>query len=132
MLSGIAENTNMTLNHLSLCVPDVRKAQDFFESYFSFKKSSDHEEGVFLKNERGFLLALDPLEKNEENKLPQAFHLGFCLDNPFLVRDLFVKMKSEGVEFARELREFGEEAVNFYCWAPGGYKLEVSWYREEC
>ena len=40
-------------------------------------------------------------------------------------------MKLAGVEFARELKEFGNYGVNFYCWAPGNYKMEVSWNKDD-
>lgn len=122
----------MNLNHLHINVPDIRKAQDFYERYFDFKLKFSHGDGVFLSSPEGFLLAIDPLEEGEKpHEFPKWFHFGFCLAAPEGVRELYSRMKSDGVEFSRELREFGGDAVNFYCWAPGNYRLEVTWNREE-
>ena len=121
----------MELNHLHVNVPDVKAAQLFYEQYFNFKLLFLDRDGVFLGDGKGFLLALDPLKPDEPPpEFPAWFHFGFCVSGPEAVKALFQRMKSDGVKFARELREFGVDAVNFYCWAPGGYKLEVSWNKQ--
>lgn len=121
----------MKLNHLHLNVPDVAKARKFYEEYFGFSLAFDHAPGIFLKDESGFLLALDPLENQERVNFPSWHHIGFCIEGKEEVKALYEKMRAEGVEFAREYKEFGGEAANFYCWAPGPYKLEVSWNKDE-
>lgn len=122
----------MNLNHLHINVSDVRKAQDFYERYFGFKLKFQHGDGAFLSDSQGFLLAIDPLKHGEKpHDFPDWFYFGFCLENPKDVRELYSRMKSEGIEFSRVLREFGENAVNFYCWAPGNCKLEVIWNQDE-
>ncbi len=120
----------MRLNHLHINVPDVKKAQKFYQDFFNFKVEFEHGEGVFLKDSDGFLLALDPLENNEKVELPKWFHFGFCLDSAEEVKSLYEKMKANGVEFNREYKEFSEDAANFYCIAPGPYNMEVTWNRD--
>jgi catechol 2,3-dioxygenase-like lactoylglutathione lyase family enzyme len=121
----------MELNHLHINVPDVSAAQRFYENYFGFKLLFPHGKGVFLSGDKGFLLAIDPLKPEEPQfEFPAWFHFGFCLPEPKTVKELYERMRNEGVQFARELNEFGNDAVNFYCWSPGGYRLEVSWNRE--
>jgi catechol 2,3-dioxygenase-like lactoylglutathione lyase family enzyme len=121
----------MKLNHLHINVPDINKAFLFYAEFFNFKVVSKDDESAFLKDESGFLLALDLLNQGENSDPPGWFHFGFCLEHPQQVKELYYKMKLAGVEFARELKEFGDSAVNFYCRAPGNYKLEVSWNRDE-
>jgi lactoylglutathione lyase len=120
----------MKLNHLHINVPDVAKARKFYEEYFGFTLAFDHEPGVFLKDEAGFLLAIDPIENNDKVDFPSWYHFGFCVENAAKVKSIYDKMKSAGVEFSREYKEFGDDAANFYCWSPGPIKLEVSWNRE--
>jgi catechol 2,3-dioxygenase-like lactoylglutathione lyase family enzyme len=122
----------MNLNHLHINVPDVSIARAFYERYFGFRFKLDHGDGVFLENNYGVLLAIDPFKKDEKPfEFPSWFHFGFCLSDPQTVKDLYHRMDSDGVEFFRELKEFGSDAVNFFCKAPGGYKIEVSWNVED-
>lgn len=117
------------MNHLHITATDVAESQAFYEGFFGYRKKFSHGEGIFLVNDSDFLLAIDPSDERAE--FPSWFHMGFCLDRPELVRDLFARMQTQGVQFARELKEFGEDAVNFYCYDPGGFKIEVSWNRED-
>jgi len=120
----------MKLNHLHINVPNVKKAQDFYQNFFNFKVEFEHGDGVFLKDDVGFLLAIDPLQDNEAVDFPKWFHFGFCLESAKEVKDLYEKMKEDGVEFTRDYKEFGKDAANFYCRAPGSYNLEVTWNRD--
>lgn len=121
----------MKLNHLHINVPDVEKARRFYEDFLGFTLLFEHDPGVFLEDDNGFQLALDPLEKGEKVEFPSWYHFGFCLNSKNEVKDLYEKMKAGGVEFVREYREFGDAAANFYCWAPGPYKMEVTWNKDE-
>lgn len=122
----------VSLNHLHINVPDVAKAEAFYKKYFGFQLEFTQGEGVFLRDSGDFLLAIDPLKPGEKPvELPEWFHLGFCFTQPAQVRNLFHEMKKDGVEFASELKEYEEEAVVFFCRAPGQYKIEVSWHRGE-
>lgn len=121
----------MKLNHLHINVPDIQKAKAFYQDFFNFEVAFDHGDGVFLKDSDGFLVALDPIKEDERVDFPDWYHFGFCLNSAKEVKTLFDKMKSSGVEFDREYKEFGDAAANFYCWAPGPYKLEVTWNKED-
>ena len=121
----------MKLNHLHIAVPDVQKAQKFYEDFFGMQLAFDHGEGIFLKDNSGFLMAIDPLENNEKVDFPSWYHFGFCVENAETVKSIYEKMKFAGVEFSREYKEFGDYAANFYCWSPGPFKLEVSWNKED-
>ncbi len=120
----------MKLNHLHINVPDVKKARKFYEDFLDFKLLFEHDPGVFLQDEDGFQLALDPLENNEKVDFPSWYHFGFCVESAEKVKAIYEKMKANGVEFARDYKEFGQDAANFYCWAPGPYKIEVTWNRD--
>jgi catechol 2,3-dioxygenase-like lactoylglutathione lyase family enzyme len=117
------------LNHLHVNVPDVAAARNFYETFFGFTLDFEHGDGVFLKDDIGFQLALDPLPAGTAASFPDWYHFGFCMPSAAEVRTIYDRMVAAGVRFAREYREFGDDAANFYCWAPGPYKLEVSWNR---
>ncbi len=115
------------MNHVHLGTKDLARSCGFYEKYFGFRKEADHGDGAFLRDEKGFLIAVDPVSTLPE--LPGWFHLGFCLDAPEKVKAVHEKMKADGVEFTRDIREFGDDAVSFFCKDPDGYKIEVSWHR---
>lgn len=118
------------MNHLHITAVSVAESCAFYERFFGFRKTFDHGEGAFLQDADGFLLAIDPAADGKPVEFPSWFHLGRCLDSPEPVHALFADMQAAGVRFARELQTFGEDAVNFYCFDPGGFKIEVSWNRE--
>jgi catechol 2,3-dioxygenase-like lactoylglutathione lyase family enzyme len=119
----------MKLNHLHINVPNVKTARNFYEDFLDFTLLFEHEPGVFLQDESGFQLALDPLEEGESINLPSWFHFGFCVESAEKVKEIYEKMKAGGVEFSREYKEFGKDAANFYCVAPGPYQMEITWNR---
>ncbi|MHC5032829.1 MAG: VOC family protein [Planctomycetota bacterium] len=118
----------MDLNHIHLGTRDLAAFRAFYEGYFGFRKRRDHGDGAFLDNDEGFMRAVDPVDDVPE--LPGWFHLGFTLDRPEEVKELYERMEADGVRFAKDLMEF-REAVVFYCLDPDGYKIEVSWYGDE-
>jgi catechol 2,3-dioxygenase-like lactoylglutathione lyase family enzyme len=118
----------MNLNHLHLAGPDVKALQAFYETWFGFRKSADHGDGAFLRNDDGFLLAIDPVA--EAPSFPAWFHLGFCLDGPRAVTDLHVRMRRVGVRIVRDLMEEEGEFASYYCADPAGTRIEVSWHAE--
>ena len=116
------------MNHIHLGTANIGKSREFYQGFFGFKKKFDHGEGIFLVDQNNFLIAIDPVETVPE--LPSWFHLGFCLDDKVKVKAIYDKMKSAGIEFAKEYQEWGNEAAAFYCYDPDGYKIEVSWHKE--
>ena len=118
----------MTLNHLHLGSADVAASRAFYARWFGFRHEADHGRGVFLRDREGFLLAIDPAD--DVPTLPAWFHVGFCLADGDAVRALHARMLEAGVTMATELRDFGADAVAFYCLDPDGYRLEVSWHAD--
>jgi catechol 2,3-dioxygenase-like lactoylglutathione lyase family enzyme len=118
----------MNLNHVHLAGPDVKALSAFYETWFGFRKTADHGDGVFLRNDAGFLLALDPAD--EAPSFPSWFHLGFCVDGPRKVTDLHARMKRARVRIVRKLKEERGEFASYYCADPAGTRIEVSWHAE--
>jgi lactoylglutathione lyase len=111
---------------MHLAVPSLAKARGFYESFFGFRFFFAEDGIVFLRDEAGFLLALHETKQDEKIDFPSWFHFGFCMDTPEKVKAVYQKLKAEGVGFARDLQAH-DDWVTFSCWAPGPYKLEVSW-----
>ena len=118
----------MTMNHVHLGSKDLKQSQQFYERFFGFKKKFDHGAGVFLEDSKGFLLAIDPVENEQE--FPSWFHLGFCVENKETVKSIYESMKSTGVSFAKDYQEYGDDAAAFYAHDPDGVKIEVSWHND--
>ncbi len=118
----------MTLNHIHIGTKDLGRSKEFYESFFGFKKKFDHDDGVFLEDDNGFLLAIDPV--NELPQFPNWFHLGFCLDSKEQVKLIYEKMTTQGIKFAKDYQEYGDEAAAFYAYDPDGFKIEVSWHKD--
>lgn len=120
----------MKLNHLHIKAGDVKATCDFYQNYFGMRFAAQHDGLQFLVDESGFLLAVHEYGKAQAD-LPSWFHLGFCLDDPQKVRQLYERMKNDGVKFASELKGEDDEWLNFYCLDPGGSKVEVSWDKQD-
>ncbi|MCJ2530706.1 MAG: VOC family protein [Candidatus Thermoplasmatota archaeon] len=118
----------MNINHLHLTAVDVAASTNFFETYFGFRKKADHGDGVLIVNDEGFLVAIDPIK--EEHLFPNWLHYGFCLDDGDQVKRAHELMQARNVPIAKELIEFGGEAVGFRCLVPNGCQVEVSWHAE--
>ena len=118
----------MHLNHVHLAGTDLPALKAFYETWFGFRETASHDDIVFLRDESGFLLAIDAVETPPT--FPNWFHLGFCQVSPQTVRELFARMKAGGVRFARELTEYDGEATVFFCLDPAGTKIEVSWHKD--
>lgn len=127
-----AHGEKVKLNHLHISVPSAKDAAGFYEKFFGFKFAFSEDNGkmIFLKDSSGFLLALHDLAPEETVNLPPWHHFGFCVDSRDRVKQIYAELKSSGVQFARDLR-VEETWANFYCWAPGPYRVEVSWDQGE-
>jgi catechol 2,3-dioxygenase-like lactoylglutathione lyase family enzyme len=114
----------MHLNHLHLHVADVARSRAFYEAYFGFAEHARHGEILFLRNEDWFDLALAP--SPEVEPLPEWFHFGFRRHLPDEVRDLYERMKEDGVRMRAGLID-EEDLVSYRCFDPDGYGIEVYW-----
>lgn len=118
----------MTLNHVHLGTKDLAKSVEFYSTIFGFKKKFDHGAGIFIENAAGFLFAIDPVD--ELPRLPEWYHLGFCLGSESEVLTMHAKCKEFGVAFARELMREENQFASFFVRDPDGYKIEISWHNE--
>jgi len=118
----------MTINHVHLGTRDLKKTVEFYSSIFGFKKKFDHPPGIFLEDEAGFLIAIDPVD--ELPKFPSWYHLGFCLASEEEVLDLHEKCKAGGVNIVRELMREKDQFASFFILDPDGNKLEISWHND--
>jgi len=116
----------MTINHVHLAAANVAQTQLFYERYFSFRKERDHGDGVFLRDPAGFLIALEPIERNAE--FPPWFHLGVCLSTEREVLALHRKAVESKANIVRELLAEPGEYAAFYLADPDGRRIEVSWH----
>jgi catechol 2,3-dioxygenase-like lactoylglutathione lyase family enzyme len=121
----------MQLNHLHIKTTDVPKSRAFYERYFGFRLERESESGaIFMLDDANLLLTLVPYKDNDP-RMPDWFHLGFCQGETQIVRDIYAKMKADGVKFSGEFNDMGEDGVAFYAIDPGGNKVEVSCYIED-
>ena len=119
---------SLNINHIHIGTMDLKKSVDFYSSIFGFKKKFDHDPGIFLDNEAGFLIAIDPVD--EIPKFPSWFHIGFCLDSESEVQKIYQKVKQSDIEIAREMMTEKDQFTSFFIYDPDGYKIEVSWHSE--
>ncbi len=118
----------MTLNHVHLGTKDLKKSVEFYSSTFGFNKKFDHGVGVFLENNSGFLIAIDPVE--DLPNFPSWYHLGFCLASEKEALDMYKKCIELGVNIVRDLKHVEHQFASFFVTDPDGNKLEVSWHNE--
>ncbi len=118
----------MTLNHIHIGTKDLKKSVEFYSDLFGFKKKFDHEPGIFLDNEAGFLIAIDPVD--EVPLLPNWFHLGFCLSSEAEVQKVYSRVKEKNVTIASDMMKEKDQFASFFILDPDGYKIEVSWHNE--
>jgi catechol 2,3-dioxygenase-like lactoylglutathione lyase family enzyme len=118
----------MTLNHIHLGTKNLKTSTLFYESLFGFRKKHDHGDGVFLDNEAGFLLAIDPVE--EVPTLPTWFHLGFGLKTEQQALQMYERALELKVRIAREMKYLKGQYASFHVYDPDGYRIEISWHNE--
>lgn len=104
----------MKLNHINLVVSNVAEAIVFFETYFNFKCTGIKGDNVvaILKGADDFILVI---MTNKEGKAiyPDAFHVGFMLDNTNAVTETYEKLKSGGIDVGQEPRKI-RDSFGFY------------------
>ncbi|MCO5144328.1 MAG: VOC family protein [Oligoflexia bacterium] len=114
----------MDINHLHLAVKNLEESRKFYETYLGFKERTFHGNCLFLANEDGFDLALDPEFAPEE--LPKWFHIGLRMKTAEEVKLLYAKLKNEPQFIIREIQEYSD-FIFFHMRDVDGYKLEVYW-----
>lgn len=120
---------NLNLNHIHIGTKDLAKSVEFYARIFGFKKKFDHgDDGIFLDNAAGFLIAIDTVE--DVPAFPSWFHLGFCLESEADVQKIYKKVKEGNVRIARDMVIEKDQFASFFIYDPDGYKIEVSWHNE--
>jgi len=104
----------MKLNHLNLVVSNVASTINLFETYFGFKCEDVKGDNIvaILKNSNDFTLVI-MANKNGQPHYPDAFHIGFMLDNEDQVGEIFAKLKTGGIEVGQEPRKI-RDSFGFY------------------
>lgn len=104
----------MKLNHINLVVSNVAKAIILFETYFNFKCTDIKGDNIvaILKGANDFTLVVMP-DKNGQATYPEAFHIGFILENTNAVTDTYEKLKSGGIAVGQEPRKI-RDSFGFY------------------
>lgn len=97
-----------------------------FCSIFGFKKKFDHPPGVFLDNEAGFMIAIDPVDIVPP--MASWFHFGFCLSSEAEVQSVYQKVNEKKIRIARDMMAEKDQFASFFVLDPDGYKIEVSWH----
>jgi catechol 2,3-dioxygenase-like lactoylglutathione lyase family enzyme len=118
----------MTLNHIHIGTKNLLASQKFYEAVFGFQKKFDHGTGVFLENDAGFLIAIDPVE--ELPNFPSWYHIGFCLTSEDQAHAMYRKCKELNIKIVRDLIKEQGQFASFYIIDPDGYKIEISWHNE--
>lgn len=115
----------MDINHIHLAVRDIEKSIEFYSANFGFRHRVDHDKCVFMTNDDGFDLALDP--EIEPVAFPKWFHIGSRMKTPDEVKSLFEKINSNSPENIRRALEVYDDFVFFRCVDPDGHEIEVYW-----
>lgn len=109
----------MTLNHLTLAVPDVAETKAFLEKYFGLKDGGSRTNIAFLRDDVGMVLTII---KAKDVAYPAFFHIGFIQESEAKVDEINARMKEDGLDVAPPQRSHG---WTFYVQAPGGFLVEV-------
>lgn len=117
----------MKLNHINLIVSNVAKAIIFFETYFNFKCTGIKGDNIIaiLKGADDFTLVI---MTNKEGKAiyPEAFHIGFMLNNQKDVTKAYEKLKSGGISVGQDPSKI-RDSFGFY-FTHDSIMIEVGHY----
>lgn len=107
----------MRLNHINLTVPDVAAARSLFETYFDFKPADIKQNDTLsiLHGSDGFILVLmnERMNQQENHSYPDAFHIGFHLQNDDEVNNLYNRLKAGGIPLTQEPQMI-RKSLGFY------------------
>ena len=115
----------MKLNHLDLQVSNVDAAREFFERFFGLRcKYQRQTQIAIFEHEDGFEFAISNLFNSPPPVYPPDFHLGFALERPSDVRDVYERLKASGIGMKIDLGVKGPALV-FQCLGPDNIPVEV-------
>lgn len=115
----------MGLKHIDLQVSDVDAARKFFETYFALRCSYQRKKQIaFFEDQSGFEFAVSNLFNSPPPAYPTDFHVGFILEHTREVREVYDRLKSDGIAMRVDLGERGPNLV-FQCVGPDSISIEV-------
>jgi catechol 2,3-dioxygenase-like lactoylglutathione lyase family enzyme len=118
----------MQVNHLNFPVADVAQTKAFFEKHFNF--TCTEEKGnmmAILRGEEGFVLTLmsNDFNRNGNSTYPDAFHVGFLVNDRDKVHTIWQKLQQDGLTLDQEPHNM-RGVFGFYFHAPGNILVEIS------
>ena len=119
--------------HRNLTTSDVSGLAAFFERLFGFKRFLERGSGAFtiLGNDEDFVLTLMKPKKNDPERYPETFHVGFYLDDPAAVRTKHDELADAGLSPGEiQAAERSGRGTHFYCTAPGNVLVEIATPRD--
>lgn len=114
------------MNHFHFGSSNAASTAWFYEKYFGFCEVKQLGKTRVLKNQSGFILAIDENEAAEP--IPRGTHLGFTLGSPDEVQALFIGLQHDEFALTGELQIPSLRAIHFYCFDPSLNRVEVGWY----
>ena len=119
----------MQINHLNFPVTDVALTKAFFEKHFSFTciEEKGNNMMAILNNQEGFVLTLmsTDFNRNGNSTYPDAFHMGFLVNDRDKVNAIWQNLHNDGVSLEQEPHNM-RGVFGFYFQAPGNILIEVS------
>ncbi|MDP1471834.1 VOC family protein [Priestia megaterium] len=120
----------MNLNHLNLCVNDLYKAREFFETYFDFKFLEQKGKALIVMcDSEDFILVLsDPtaFKGGKYEPYPKAFHFGFLVDSQNQVDEVYNRLIEGGIQVEKKPYKMRGSSYGFYFVALDELLIEVS------
>lgn len=119
----------MKLNHINLVVSNVKEATRFFEQNFDFTSTDvkgDYIVSILKGTDDFTLVVMAP--KEGAAIYPDAFHVGFMLQDEAEVNAQYEKLKRNGIEVGQEPRKI-RDSFGFY-FNFDTLMIEVGYYFE--
>ena len=114
----------MQLNHIDLPVPDVAAATAFFVDGFGFTLAEQRgKDGMAILTSPGMVLVLT---RAAEAVYPASFHIGFLQGSAEAVHAAHARLLAAGIAVPEAPKNM-RGSLLFYCHAPGGVLVEVSY-----
>jgi catechol-2,3-dioxygenase len=104
----------MKLNHINLVVSNVEEVASLFETYFNFRRTTMKGNNIIavLKGSDDFTLVI-MVNKDMKTIYPDAFHIGFMLDDPMEVTEIYKKLINGGITMRKGLKKI-KDSFGFY------------------
>jgi catechol 2,3-dioxygenase-like lactoylglutathione lyase family enzyme len=119
----------MQINHLNFPVSDVAQTKAFFEKHFNFtcREIKGDNMMAILHGENGFVLTImsTDFNRNGSASFPDAFHMGFLVDDRESVQTIWQSLKNADVVLDQQPHNM-RGVFGFYFHAPGNILIEVS------